>query len=514
VTAGETAFHNEPFVYMHDSTPDFMSLFEGYSKAHGIYQLTGELEPNGKRKGRAATISRQVTMELWDAHLCGEQGLGIIPINENSEVRFAAIDIDSYPLNHRELVEKLAAIQWPCFVCETKSHGAHIYIFFKEWISASTVVNRLRTLAAYLGYGGSEIFPRQSRIIEARGDVGQWINMPYFGGSRQAWNKQTISITSFTSKALESRLTKKEFEELTLPIVDKLPDGPPCLQLLCTNGFPPGTRNNGLFNLGVYARKSNPDGWKKDIEDFNTRFMDPPLPSQEVLGVIKSIGKKEFQYLCKQQPIIQYCDLDKCRTCRFGVGGHDLGMPHFGTLTKICTDPPVWFLEVEGGGRLELSTEDLQSPLHFQKACMMALNVMPSIPKRTEWEDIVRRLLVTCTMIEVPKEATSKGQLKDHLEEFCTSRVQGRSHEDLLLGKPVLHNGRHYFRMKDFLAYLDRVKFRVLQTNAIAVYLRDAGADKHFFNLCGKGCNCYSIPEFKSQTRSLDIPQQIRPPMI
>ena len=42
---------------------------------------------------------------------------------------------------------------------------------------------------------------------------------------------------------------------------DHIVDGPPCLQVLTTQGFPEGTRNNGLFNIGIFYRMSNPDDW-------------------------------------------------------------------------------------------------------------------------------------------------------------------------------------------------------------------------------------------------------------
>jgi hypothetical protein len=60
-------------------------------------------------------------------------------------------------------------------------------------------------------------------------------------------------------------------------------DGPPCLQQLCAQGFPQGTRNNGLFNIGVYLRKFDPDNWKTLLEEHNRSYMTPPLVAQEVV---------------------------------------------------------------------------------------------------------------------------------------------------------------------------------------------------------------------------------------
>ena len=76
-----------------------MSLFEGWHLNYGIYKLTGELDERGKALGVAHSLSGAVSVELWHDHLVGKQGLGIIPITDKSKVKFAAIDVDEYPLD-------------------------------------------------------------------------------------------------------------------------------------------------------------------------------------------------------------------------------------------------------------------------------------------------------------------------------------------------------------------------------------------------------------------------------
>lgn len=501
---------------MHQNTPDFMELFSGYTKAYGTYNIVGPADATGKRKGRAATIKKPITPELWSEHLLGNKGLGIIPINEKSCVRFGAIDVDEYPLDLGELHKKVSDANLPLFICRTKSGGAHLYMFANEWVPASVMQDRLRVFAAFLGYGNSEIFPRQASVLEERGDIGQWINMPYFGADRHGMGLKSVEFLppgEFVREALENRVTLQQIEEQRLPVNEVLPGGPPCLQTLIAKGFPPGTRNNGLFCLGVYAKKSNPDHWQKLVEEYNGQFMDPPLSPTEVLGVIKSLNKKEFCYMCKQQPIVQYCNAERCRTMEYGVGGGITGWPKLGSLTKICTDPPLWFIDIEGGGRLQLRTEDLQNPRYFQLLCMSVLNVMPAIPKQVEWEDIVRRLLTTVVEVQIPPEATPKGQMMQHLEDFCTGRVQANSKDDILLGKPWTDQGRTYFRIRDFFMYLDRQKFKLLTLQQVTVYLKDYGAEHVFFNLKGRGANVIHIPEFKKQTDPFDVPNEIEPPI-
>ena len=170
-----------------------------------------------------------------------------------------------------------------------------MYLFCKEWVSAQLVKTKLEELSAALGFGGCEVFPKQIQILAERGDVGGWINMPYFNCNdtkRFAISHgNNLSPEQFLELAEKNLLDSKAIEKLTVEVNSELKEGPPCLQHLTQQGFPEGTRNNGLFNMAVYARKAFPDNWQAMVESFNIKFMDPPLKSTEVLEVIKSASK-------------------------------------------------------------------------------------------------------------------------------------------------------------------------------------------------------------------------------
>jgi len=477
----------------------FKNLFEGFQGAHGTYDISvPETGNSGKLTGRAKTIKRVPTDSDWNAHLSGQIGLGIIPITAKSTVKFAAIDVDKYPLDLGELNKKIQKL--PLVLCRTKSGGAHLYLFMRDYVDAELVVARIRQMAASLGYGACEIFPKQSKILVERGDMGQWINLPYFNlanNQRYALNGRgnPLDLTEFLAYVETKKVTKEQLENLDIRIPDILPGGPPCLNYLCSIGFPNGTRNNGLFNLGVYARMSNKENWQAKVESFNNEFMDPPLDSNEVLGVLKSLQKKDFSYMCSQQPISSFCERNKCRACEFGIGG-GIGMPVFGSLTKVMTDPPTWFLEIDNGGRMEVSTEDLQNPRRFQLRCMETMNIMPQLPNAVVWTQIVQKLLMEVKVVEVPEDASHVGQLRGHLMEFCTSRVQAKAPEELVMGKPYTSGGKHYFRLKDFLAYLDRQRVRYEQRQVVFLIKDILKSEHKFFNIKGKGVNTYVISEF------------------
>lgn len=497
---------------MHPQVDEMMALFEGNKNAYGVYVSTDEIRADGKVAGTGYTIREEITKKLWHEHLTGKQCIGIVPINEDSNVRFAAIDIDDYKLDLINLAKRIYKEKLPLTVCRSKSGGAHVFVFFSEYVPASIAQSKMKDMASYLGYGTCEIFPKSTTLLVDRGDMGAWINIPYFDAAktnRYAYDEKirALRVDDFVKFIGKRRITQEEFVAIKLSSGEEvLRGGPPCLQHLVKQGFPKGTRNNGMFNLAVYAIKSSPDNWEKMIEEYNTRYMKPPLPPKEILGTIKSIKKKEYQYSCNRPPLEQFCNATACKTREFGIAT-SLVMPTLESLTKLKTDPPLWFIDVEGK-RLQLSTEDLQMPQRFQKRCMDELNMMPTILKRDDWGDMIRKLLESVNEIEVPIDSSPTGQVISYIEEFCTQRAQCRTQDDMLSGKPWLYNERHHFRLKDFMAFLDRNKFFEYKSNRVVSILKDIGATHHFFNVRGRGMNCWSVPEFKYDDKELELPAQ------
>jgi len=494
-----------------------MQLFDGNKDAYGTYHFGDSVRADGKVKGHGITHKSPVTPALWKNHLDGTSQLGIVPITSDSTVKFGAIDIDDYTVDVAAIILKIIENNLPLVPCRSKSGGLHLYMFLSTHIPAILMQGKLKELSAFIGYGNAEIFPKQSKLLKERGDVGQWINMPYFDAGktdRYAYglDGKPLGIDDFIRYAQKRRVTPDQLAEFKVVVEEQLPEGPPCLQHLLTTGFPEGTRNNGLFNLGVYAQKSNPDNWKTIIEGYNEKYLSPQLPPKEVLLVISSLTKKEYNYTCQKQPICNFCNASLCRTKKFGVGLSS-GLPVMGSLTKINTEPPKWFIDVDGGGRLELETDDLQNPIRFQKKCMDILNIMPPIIKREQWTIVIGELLKNVNVIEVPKEATTTGQLMVLLEEFCTSRSQEESAEELLRGMVWLANGAYHFRLQDFLNYLIRSKFELTTRNTIANIFREARIpDKkiNIGNVNGRArhVSVYVLSNIEADIEKYKLPEQ------
>ena len=77
----------------------FTELFRGNTSVYGLHIPEKTTTKGVKAKGQSFTKSEPVTHELYEKHCAGTQSLGIVPIDQNNNVRFMAIDVDTYPLD-------------------------------------------------------------------------------------------------------------------------------------------------------------------------------------------------------------------------------------------------------------------------------------------------------------------------------------------------------------------------------------------------------------------------------
>ena len=132
-------------------------IFHGSSRAHGSFKVESA-SLGQKTQGKAKTIKTAgASLKHWQDHVAGVEGLGVIPIDEENSVKWGAIDIDVYSLDLEKLVAKIEEFKLPLVVCRSKSGGAHVFCFLREKVPAADMQDKLREIAAGLGYGGVEI---------------------------------------------------------------------------------------------------------------------------------------------------------------------------------------------------------------------------------------------------------------------------------------------------------------------------------------------------------------------
>ena len=497
----------------------FKAIFEGLDIAYGTYRIESS-RGDGKQAGKAVVVRKPPTDDLWQKHLEGfDPSLGIIPIRANNTCIWGCVDIDQYPLDHAGLVTKIRSLELPLVVCRSKSGGAHAFLFVKEPIPAAEMQRFLKACAALLGEAGREIFPKQAEILVERGDTGNFLNLPYFGGDQTMRYGVHDDGSAATLEEFYGLYDKwVQDPDLKFPEEPKEPDhpikdGPPCLQALCAQGVPEGTRNNALFNIGIYLKKLHPVHWDDAMVEHNMKYVSPPLPNNEVQILVKQLGKKDYRYKCRDAPLNSFCNSGLCRTRKHGIGANGPDAPQMSSLSKYNSEPPLWFLDINGK-RIELDTESLFSQMAFQKSCVEKLNLLPPTLRKQDWEQMLNALLkemVETEQITQASEDTSiTGRFNDLLEEFCTHLQQAMDREEILMGRPWTNEAeaKTYFRIKDLDAHLLRNNFKGMTAPKMAQRLRDLGGEPISLFIKNRAARCWRIPRFDRQDAPFDTPEQ------
>ena len=469
-----------------------MNLFRGSEQAHGMFIESSTIDPlKPKKKGKAATVPHGPTLKNWTEHYEGKIGLGIVPINSEDMCYWGVLDVDGEldtnkkPLHtwaclktdgsvdHKYLQTQIQKLSLPLVCCYSKSKSAHCFFFVQEPIPAAAMRSVLEEMASKLGVGGCEIFPKQDKLDKSRGDLGNWLNMPYFGNTRKGvllTGDDLIEqdIDSFLEYAYSKRLSPDQFQELTGTMrtsIDALEEiligAPPCLQHILSNGIPNGTRNNILFNVAVYCRKRYGENFREEFGKLHDKFVEEPLGFRELETICSSAEKKEYQYQCKDPLLKRYCNANVCRDRDCGID-FSTEIKTLKSATRILTEPVVYAVEVEMEAGLPnvvyVETDQLFSQDHFRKECSYQLHKTFIPIKNHDWNTICVRLINTAVNQEPPYEMTAQGQLYRHLQNYLVNRAQHKK-QALSEEEGVFHDiDRHYihFRLDGFKSFLVR----------------------------------------------------------
>jgi len=496
-----------------------LAAYVGATNAHGT-TVVGRVSRNGKAESQSRIVREPLTEKLVQDHIDGKHGVGAIPINENNECKFGAIDIDVYDLNHRELQQKIQQLDLPLAHCRSKSGGAHLYLFLKEFEKAAIVREYLTEMSILLGHSGCEIFPKQDQIIAERGDVGNFINMPYFDAEmpqRFCYNGATeaMELDEFLDWIEDHRTSLDELElvRTVKKVRQHFEDGPPCLRYLFQNGPLSEPRNKLLFMIAVYCKNKFPDSWQESLEEYNRTLFSPPLPAKEVTTIISQHEKKDYGYTCKDEPFKSYCDPSLCAMSKYGIGSEAPDAPQVGGLTIMLSEPRLYFMDVNGT-RITLTTEQLQNQTLWQRACMDQCMFMPPTTKAQKWQQMVNSLMNQATLLDVPAELTIKGQFSDLLRTYCTSHIRAMAPEEIDMGKPWTDGAVTKFKLDGLLEFLHNRRFKVESRGAVTQMIRDLGGDNTHLNVVKrtpKGekrstVRCWAVPAFDEE--EVELPKK------
>ena len=432
------------------SVENFKNIFKGLERAHGVTKL-GTSNGNGEKvKGQSFVKREPGTDQLWNNHLKGIDSLGVIPINDDNNCKWGCIDIDSYAgFDHLKLINKIKNLKLPLIVFRSKSGGAHVFLFTSEYVEAKLMRDKLNQIKAILGYGGSEVFPKQTEL-KSKDDTGNFLNLPYFNGdntTRYAFleNGSAASLKGFYGLYERCVQNLKQIQEIEIKRPEsEYSDAPPCIETLAANKIGEGGRNNALFHYGVYAKQKWPSNWKSKITLFNATAMSTPLSDSEVQIIEKQHEKKEWGYKCNDEPMCSMCDKSLCRKRKFGIG-QDIMFPGLTDLQVIDLEDPYYYLNVDGERLYLENVKYLRQQSLFQEACMKQLRFRPPTLKEKDWVLITNQLLNNAEVTEPAEGMRTEDQLQNHLEEFCLNRLSSTEKSDLPKGGVWTNGGYHHF---------------------------------------------------------------------
>ena len=270
---------------------------------------------------------------------------------------------------------------------------------------------------------------------------------------------------------------------------------PPCLITLASRGFGEGSRNEAMFQLGIYLRERFPNQLEDKMDEYNTKYFNPPLPSREVQTIFKQVEDKKYFYRCELPIFKSVCEKIKCQTRQFGVGNsaeHEIT-----NLKKWVSDNPVY--EVTHNGKvIILSVDQLHSHSEYRKACIAQANESPRPIAPAIWADMVDNLLKNMSeddFIELPAEVTAKGQYLSQLQIFLFNNKGAKDRSDILQGMVYEHEkGYFFFKPQSLRDFLKTKRFTKVSDSAQYKMFEEFGGSTAKFKVNNTSEHCWKVP--------------------
>jgi len=496
---------------------EFIDIFSGNAQNYGVHHY--KFTDSGKEEGKNTTITnRLVTAEEYKAHLLGQTGLGIIPINGDGDCKFGVIDIDVYDADLTPYIRAIEQHDFPLVPFRSKSGGLHIYLFLKQAVSAKSIIEVLERMVTILSLDIYiktklnriiEVFPKQTKL--APGSAGSWINLPYYDVANTRQHVLSRGKALNFDDALTHIKTKRRTLSEVRTFLSELShaDGPPCLQTIqiLNNVEKGGGRNTYLFSFGVYLKKADPEFWEQKLFGINEDMADPISKAELENTIIGSLRKKDYAYKCNEAPCVDFCRKALCKKREFGVGkeGGYFSELEYGKLTQVKAYEPYYEWEVKVPGEdswklLRFKNEaDIIGQDAFLRLCFRELKTLPIKMKQSEWYKLINQALADMQVVLVDKEDDTSpiGMFKSIMLEFLTERAMAQTRDQILHRRAYLDpdTNTYYFRTNDLVDFMFLTKgFRYFAPNDVHGILRDFKAEPTRLRTeSGKQLRLYSI---------------------
>lgn len=443
----------------------FAELFRGNTSCYGVHIPESEVLPEGqKAKGRSFIKSEELTLDVYADHLKGKQSIGVVPIDANNNVRFAAIDVDVYPLNPWRYCVVIQKYKLPLVPFKSKSGGLHLFCFFSEDIAAEKALSCLDIMRHLLLIPSDvEMFPKQRRLA-AKGK-GNFINLPLYQGeqtTRYAYqpNGEPMEFKQALKHCRDSRVTYKALMQR----LSKLPlsSAPPCLQALYINNEVSVTarnRNIFLFNAAIYLKAR----WKEEFAErlaYLNETLDQALDNQELEStIIASHNRSNYAYQCEDASLKSCCNKTLCKTREFGKGCSTVSDFTFEQLVQVNSNPPYYKWTVNGAEMVFYKESELRAQDKFLDLCLRYLHKVPNKLKVDAWNDILNTALQDIRVEDVTTSDLSPYSMwLSYFREYLTERILAQVPEQVITGLVYYNEVGYWFKIEHFAGWLNNTK--------------------------------------------------------
>lgn len=466
---------------------DFESLFTGNQDGHGVHEYGQVTDGKKEENGKSYTKNDIVHTGLYENHLSGVKGLGISPIDKHAMCSFGVIDIDVYDKDYSYLVDMIYSNSLPLFPFKSKSSGWHLYMFKSEKVKATQMINTLKGYLVLLGLPkNTEIFPKQGTL--KNGGIGNWINLPYYGGEHSKAHlvkpNKTGATLSEALLSIKSHLLNGGDNVDALEMLE-LADAPPCLQHIYMRKDT-SSRNNYLFSLAVYYKAKYGDKFDEYIDQANKELVEPLSSSELFKSVIASHEKKDYSYRCSQDPLCNYCDKQVCKNRKYGIGGDEISELTFEEFIQYQTKPPTYEWMINSKPLKFEDEMEIINQTKFRQLCMRHLHILPGRLKDNNWCKIVNNALTNIVIkaVAIEEDVSTGAIFMEYLAEFLTGKSMATSREELLIDKVYIDTtkGKYVFKIKNLLAFLRTEKqFREYSNTQVQDALKGLDSEaKHY----------------------------------
>lgn len=471
-----------------DNIKLFMALFQGKQSHYGKYTLKKRQTPGEKAEGDALTMNSQISAKEVEEHLYGEEyGIGVIPITEENTCRFGVIDIDVYDCTlHLEILKKLNSKNIKLVPFRSKSGGLHLYLFLDDFYSAKDVIQELKRYSSILGISTlvidgklkeTEIFPKQA----VTSHIGNWINLPLKNGTRgylylkddQIKEVFDVGFCLDLCEKSKTLITKRKAPKNREDDKDDLYQAPPCIEnflsansMVCPAGD--GVRHDfTAVGLGIYVKKRFPNTLYEKLREYTDKFLEEPLPQNELDRIYTAIHTNDYNYGCSKAPMSQFCEKEACVLKKYGIT--KLQDINFGDMTIVNNDPNLYLWTINGT-EICFTPDDFVIPNRFKKVVLQQGGIL--LTSNHKWSDLTEIIADTIKHAQntyVSLCETPKGNLFFHLRQFLNQKVMPfdsvEQKIEILKANGALkmmysQKEYYFFLMADFLSYLDSVKFK------------------------------------------------------